>query len=179
VSEFSESYHLASVDTQDAVSLLTTAGLHGFVFPPENGWVTLVVDGEYGQVDDRLSAANTGTLLHYVNAADHAWAFDLFQGSTIVCRYECEWEWDVKLVADEVDTDLVVRLARERGSELTPDALHALLHPGGINDVIGAGDEGGLADRFASLLRLPYFSWVSMAYIDDDVRQEVPLIEVP
>lgn len=46
MSEFSDSYHLRSNNQQDGVDLLRAAGLRGYVFPPENGWVTVVAEGE-------------------------------------------------------------------------------------------------------------------------------------
>lgn len=88
--EFSESYHLRAGALEDATGLLARAGLAGYVFPEENGWVSFVAEGTPFVPNDALSDANEGTLLHWAYAGD-AWEFRLYQGSGLLYEYSCDW----------------------------------------------------------------------------------------
>ena len=75
MSEFSESYHLRSDRMEDAVELLQRAKLRGYVYQPVNGWVTFLAQDGVFEPDEKIVAAATKPLLHYVSAEDHGWSF--------------------------------------------------------------------------------------------------------
>jgi len=95
MSEFSESYHLRSERADDAIELLRRAKRKGYVYEPVNGWVSFVAEDGVFEPDERIVAAATQPLLHFVSAEDHGWSFALFDGGKVVCGYRCEWENDI------------------------------------------------------------------------------------
>jgi hypothetical protein len=96
MSEFSESYHLFTSEQSEAVKPIKSSGLRGFVLAPENGWTSFVVDEGKFEPDSRITDNNHLCLLHYVNAEDHGWSFELFEGSRSFCRFRCDWDDDVR-----------------------------------------------------------------------------------
>lgn len=60
MSEFSESYHLRSNNTEDSVQLLKRSGLGGYVFPAQRGWVTMVAGDVSSTSELALIQANHG-----------------------------------------------------------------------------------------------------------------------
>ena len=99
MSEFSESYHLRSERAEDAIELLRRAGRKGYVYQPVNGWVTFLAEEGTFEPDERIVAAATRPLLHYVSAEDHGWSFALFDRTNEVCGYRCDWDDDIKVDA--------------------------------------------------------------------------------
>src|SRR5689334_15179452 len=97
MSEFSESYHLRGSDINEGVELVRRSGLKGYVFPPKDGWVAIVVEENSFAPDQRVVSQNTGMLLHFVSAEDHGWTFTLFDGDREVSAYDCGWENDVRV----------------------------------------------------------------------------------
>jgi hypothetical protein len=87
MSEFSESYHLRSERAEDAVELLRRAKRKGYVYQPVSGWVTFVAEKGVFEPDERIVAAATHPLLHYVSAEDHGWSFALYDSTRVVCAY--------------------------------------------------------------------------------------------
>src|SRR5207247_1441918 len=114
MSEFSESYHLRASSRDDAVALVRSAGLAGFVFPSLDGWVTLVAEGEPFRPNKQLLAANPGTLVHWVFAEDHGWEFAIHRGSRSLCAYSCSWDDEVvvegAISLAELETHLAIPL---------------------------------------------------------------------
>src|SRR5262245_49242479 len=96
MSEFSESYHLFTSNQEEAAKLIRASGLRGFALAPGNGWVSFVVGDGCFEPDPRVTGQNRSCLLHYVNAEDHGWGFELFDGSKSVCRYSCHWDDEVR-----------------------------------------------------------------------------------
>lgn len=165
MSEFSESYHLRSERAEDAVELLRRAGLRGYVFPPANGWVTFVAQGGTFEPDERVVAASTKPLLHFMSAEDHGWSFTLHDGTRVASRYSCAWDDEVW-----VDDSLYSRAAL---LQLVPSVQSALLEkfeasmlPGGFDDLIEAGPSRLLAEAMG----LPRFEWLAFDYIDNDFQ---------
>jgi hypothetical protein len=117
MSEFSESYHLESNDQQEGVRLLERAELDGFVFLPGNGWVTMVVESEFGETPAPLIAANDGRLLHYLLDEEAGWMFDIYSGVHSASSYQCRWlDWSdhenrIKIKDSLLDLDLVQSIA--------------------------------------------------------------------
>lgn len=182
MSEFSESYHLATEHQQDAVDLLNRSATRGFVFPPNNKWVSFVAEtSEYGHSDSRIITSNRGTLLHYVHAEDHGWEFSVYEGPDCTTRYACRWEDELEVEDADLDLALVERLIHEHHPEASGADLETILHPSDMDAIFEDLDTGTPADAFARTLGLGNTSWVSWHYLtkDDAVRKASPgIIEV-
>jgi tetratricopeptide (TPR) repeat protein len=155
MSEFSESYHLRAEVAEQGIELLKAAGLKGVVFQPQNGWVTIIPQTTPLDAVRAMTSHNPGTLLHYVFGEDHGWAFSLYEKNKLVIQYECTW--DAKLAIDDslVDVDILGALVNPaRRSE-----LEAVLRPG----LDGARSAH---HRFADLVGLQHYEWLSGVYLD-------------
>jgi hypothetical protein len=135
MSELSETYNLLSDRQEEGVALLDGARIEGFVFPPTNGWITLLPRSEFGQPIPPLIEANTGTLLEYLYDEESGWRFVLFEGSGVVSTYSCSWldwgNWDddaIRIDDGTLDIDRVVDVA-SRGKPVTRDEVERVLHP--------------------------------------------------
>jgi len=171
VSEFSQSYHLASDEQEEATDLLRRAGVRGWVFPPSNGWVSFLPEpDEFGTPSPAVVAANTGTLLYYLNAEDHGWTFAIWQRSDPVCAYGCSWEGT--LVIEDASLDMVVvgqivsvNALEHEAARLTAERL---LHPESLEHVLAyvAHTEGrNPGHGFAEAIGLEHFHWLSTDYV--------------
>ncbi|HVU89655.1 MAG TPA: hypothetical protein VHD36_20165 [Pirellulales bacterium] len=81
---YTDAYHLRSGDVQDGIALLRRAGLRGYVFPPENGWVCVLPEGPWGRPAPDLLDANVGYLLRMVVTELCGWHVELFDGPTCI-----------------------------------------------------------------------------------------------
>ena len=156
MSEFSESYHLFSSDQNETVELIRASGLHGFALAPENGWVSFVVDEGEFMPDPRVTEQNRLCLLHFVNAEDHGWSFDLFDGPRSVCRYRCDWEDEVRPDISGFQPAEILRLL---GSEIA--GRLAAVTPQFTPQTIDELFEHETAYDFARALALPHYEWFS------------------
>lgn len=132
MSEFSQSYHLASDEQDDAVDLLRRAGSRGWVFAPSNGWVSFLPEpDEFGSPSQAVIAANTGTLLYYLNAEDHGWTFTIWRVTDPVCAYGCSWEGELEVEDASLDMSVVNQIVSVNALEPDTARLTAerLLHP--------------------------------------------------
>jgi hypothetical protein len=176
MSEFSDSYHLRAESLEDGVGLLRAAGLRGYVFPPENGWVTVLPEGEPFDPNQALIAAAPGVLLHYVHAADHGWGFELYRGGKAVARYEAEWENSIRIPRDETDPAVLDELLGDGFRALTAEERRALLKPTDdeLWTALLARDENNLRppERFAEAVGLTNYFWLSFDYLEDDYDDE-------
>jgi hypothetical protein len=183
VSEFSQSYHLIADSEEDAAGLLRRADLPGFVFPPGNGWVTLIPDGDsFGEPLQQLTDANTGTLLWYMNAEDHGWMFTIFQGPAVACSYGCSWEDDLEIRDGALDRELLADIARATAVE--PDTsieqISRLLAPESRDHVLAYfmhTDGRNPGHGFAEAIGLEHFHRLSAASLAGGAY-EVPLTRV-
>ena len=156
MSEFSESYHLFVSDQSEVVKLLKASGLRGFACAPENGWVSFVVDEGTFEPDPRIIENNRLSLLHYVNAEDHGWSFELFEGPRSVCRFRCDWENEVRSDMSGWKPTEILRLLGDqisgRVTEIVPQFT-----PKTIDELF----EHETAYDFARALELPQYQWFS------------------
>ena len=154
MSEFSESYHLFTSNQGEAVKLIRASGLRGFALAPENGWVSFVVEDGQFEPNPRITEHNPLCLLHYVNAEDHGWSFELFEGARSVCRYRCDWDNDVRPDMSDFRPAEVSRLLgseiASRLAEVTPQFT-----PQTIDELF----EHETAYDFARALALPHYEW--------------------
>lgn len=176
MSEFSDSYHIRSDNQQDGVDLLRAAGLQGYVFPAENGWVTVVAEGEAFEPNQRLIRAAPGVLLHYVSAEDHGWAFELYRAGKTLSSYEAEWDHDIRVTRDEIDRDILGEHLGDGIRGLDDLAYRRLFYPT-FDEFMGLALEDGeqLADRFAEAAGLTNYSWLSYHYVDSDYDDDPEL----
>jgi len=178
MSEFSDSYHLRAGEQQAGVDLLRAAGLAGYVFPPENGWVTVVADGEAFEPNQRLIGASAGVLLHYVHAADHGWGFELYRDGHRLARYAAEWDHDLRVTVNELDMQVLGNELGEGIRALAPADQHSIFMPDFdeyIEQVMNDGDSP--AERFAEAAGLTNYSWLSYSYVDGDYDDEPELAD--
>jgi hypothetical protein len=153
VSEFSESFHLRADQPEAAVALLRAAGLAGFVFPPRGTLVPFVCPRE-GDAIERILAANTGLLVHYVYAADHGVWVHAYVGSTRAARLEASFE--EKRSAFEPDP--FVRL----GLLSRPEAERLARWVASAHDWTARREAN--EHLVAKMLRLGRYAWFSYAY---------------
>jgi hypothetical protein len=187
VSEFSQSYHLVSDSKDDAVALLKRAGMRGWVFEPGNGWVTLLISpDEFGEPNKALVAANTGTLLYYLNAEDHGWTFSLYQGAGVVSAYGCSWEGAVEVEDDALDIGVLEAIIAENLPDKAAEArvaLERLLHPESREHLLAyyTHTEGmNPGHGFAEVMGLEHFHWLSTHYMElDEGAWPAPVTPVP
>jgi len=131
MAEHSDSYHLRTRSRQDGIGLLRAAGLRGYVFPPENGWVTVLPEGASYQPSPRLIAASRGVLLHYALDAGEGWRFEPYHDGRAVARHELDWSNGIRVVADETDLAVLGDLLGEGFRALTEEERRAIFHPTG------------------------------------------------
>lgn len=168
MSEFSESYHIRTSDPAATTRRIREARFWGLVFPPTSGWLTFVPYADRkeahpltGAEAHRLPSALKTLVLVYVYAEDHGWFFRLHQPGKPLVAYEC-W-WDPELAIDRSQFDLravePLLLRIEHRSE-----LEKLLNPSTIDDIYDSNP----ARRFAELLGLPEYRWLSPAYVQEE-----------
>ena len=164
MSEFSESYHLRTSDTNAAIELLKRAGRKGYVFPAADGWVTFVAEENTFEPDPAVIAANQGLLLHYVSAEDHGWSFSLFENTGEKCRFNCQWENEVEIDPSRYSPEALGLL----GLKFDAEELTRIVSLDTIEGVFADAP----APRFAELMRLPRHDWLSFDYVDRDLRDD-------
>ena len=188
MSEFSESYHLEAGDQQEGVGLLRRANLEGFVFPEQNGWVTIIPRSEFGRLPKGLADANRGWLLHYLLDEDGGWMYAILSGPRVTCRYETRWlDWSDKenriaIDAGQLDLEVVRSLAERHGEAVELQArLEQILSPRIMtrtDEATGASWEAftdwpaeklddNVAYAFARVLGLPRYEWLGWGYLDE------------
>lgn len=160
MSEFSESFHLKSDNQQDGVELLKKADLTGAVFSPVQGWVTIVPESELFEAVEQMVAANQGLLLHYLYAEDHGWQFGLYKKSKAICQYECGWDPEFAIDDSGVNLTELLPLLTEGSHE---EYLNEIMHPSGIDSIINDPP----AYKFANLVGLEHYEWLSGGYLDE------------
>ncbi len=176
MSEFSDSYHLRADDQQAGVDLVRKAGLDGYVFPAENGWVAVVAGGEAFEPNHRLIEASAGVLLHYMNAPDTGWGFELYRDGQRLARYEAEWDHDLRVTVDEVDRTVLQDALGDGFRDLNVEDYRRIFHPTFDELMEGTiADEDPLAERFAEVAGLTNVSWVSYHYVDSDYDDDPDL----
>jgi hypothetical protein len=172
MSEFSESLFVRSHTIQSAIDLLRAAGVAGFAFPSENGWVPVAYSRGAHIGDTRnlqsILAANPGALLHYSYAEDHGCWLDLYERDVRVGRLKASFE------QQNARFDRGEFLSRRLMTTEGADATEAWV----------AGAHRYLArekrDEYivARALGLPRFAWFSYEYelgtdVPDEARIEI------
>lgn len=166
MSEYSESYHLRSERAEDAIDLLRRAKLKGYVYQPVNGWVTFLAEEGIFEPDERIVAAASHPLLHYVSAEDTGWSFRLYDRTKVVSGYRCDWD-DVVHYDDS-------KYSRTGLQQFIPSAQPALLdhferrmHPKDFNELF----ESEPPKLFAQAVGLEHYDWLAYDYIARDFHE--------
>lgn len=176
MSEFSDSYHLRAGEPQAGVELLRAAGLSGYVFPADNGWVAVVAEGEAFRPNEPLIRASVGVLLHYMHAPDHGWGFALYRDGHRLARYEAEWDHDLRVTVDELDRPVLQDVLEHGFRALDPGEYDRLFNPSFDDFMEGVmAGEAGYAERFAEIAGLTNVAWVSFGYVDGDYDDDPEL----
>ena len=174
MSEFSESYHLRSERADDAIDILRVAKLTGFVYEPVNGWVSFVADEGVFEPDERIVAAATPPLLHFVSAEDHGWSFTLFDRGTVASRYRCDWE--SRIIADDskYSREALQRLVSSADPVML-DEFERRMYPKDFKELLKVK----VSRILAHALGLEHYEWLSYEYIASDDPDDHPdVIEV-
>src|SRR6185436_17302477 len=135
MSAFSESYHLRSERADDAVELLRRAKRKGYVYQPVNGWVSFVADNGVFEPDERIVAAASHPLLHFVSAEDHGWSFTLFDQGKVVSSYRCDWENDITVQESGYSREALQRIVPSAEPSLL-DEFERRMHPTDFDELL-------------------------------------------
>ncbi|MFW6377730.1 MAG: hypothetical protein ACOCZ5_03690 [bacterium] len=155
MSEFTDCYHLRTDDQEEAINLLKHTGLKGYVFPVENGWVTLVCEKYDFEENTELIAGNTGLLLHFIHGEDHGWVLTIYDGSKEVCHYHNIWEEGIK-DDSKLNRELILKLIKE----------NQLIESKPGEREIDSIMEDPLV--FAEMVGLTNYEWISYYYVSMD-----------
>ena len=160
MSEFSESYHLRSDRVEDAVELLRRLKLKGYVYQPAKGWVTFVAEGGVFQPDERIVAAASHQLLHYVFAEDYEWGFTLFDRAKVASSYRCNWDDEIEVDDSKYSREALQQFVLSAQQSLFAD-FEQRLHPEDVDELF----ETEPARLFAEALSLEHYKWVAYDYV--------------
>lgn len=150
MSEFSESFHLRSNDAQAAVALLHSAGVDGYVFAAQDGWVSFVYEGDEPPARDHFDSivgAAPALLLHYDYAEDHGCRVTVFDAGKRVARLSTSF--DARKGSFDRDEFVKLGLLTARDAEQ-------------IATWVSLGAAGPAA---AEALGLPHHQWLSFEYV--------------
>lgn len=167
MSEFSVSYHVRVDDSREVQKLLRDAKLSGITFGPANGWLTFVPYADAALYRnaagpgfaDKLSKLTGCTILHYCYAEDHGWTFALARADCPLVQYACWWDPCPTVERDQFDP---VALAPFVASELLEPLLRSFDHKSAAS--------AQPAHRFAELLGLPAYKWLSPEIAQDHTQ---------
>ena len=164
MSEFSTSYHIRVDDDRGVQKLLREAKLAGVTFGPGGGWLTFVPyansnlyrDGGGPQFAESLSRLTRRPVLYYLYAEDHGWALALALPDRPLTQHECIWDSGSSVEQQQFDLSAL-------NPFVTPGQLELLFALFGQD----AAAQTELAYRFAELLGLPAYKWLSPELVRD------------
>ncbi|MCK8487534.1 hypothetical protein M0651_10155 [Paenibacillus sp. MBLB2552] len=163
MSEFSESYHLFSIDQNEGIKLLKKAWLRGFVYPSSYNWVTIVPSGRSFQPNKRLINKNKGVLVHLINAEDHGWSISIYDGRKRTFHYECNWEEEIDINQDEYNRERFVDLVNSNPYQqktVTPLDITKVFYVSDFEELF----ERNPVQQVAELLGFENYEWISYEY---------------
>lgn len=117
MSEFSESFHLMTLEQSKAVTFVRNAEMSGYVYSEKNGWVTFVVEDRGKNVDEKLSELNPGILIYYVYLEDHMWILKIYNKDELVFDYEADWAGESLVIKKRLfDLEILHELIMQQGN---------------------------------------------------------------
>ncbi len=165
MSEFSESYHLRSNSSDDAVELLRRIGRKGYVFPPANGWVSFVANECELEADVSIVATAKRPLLHYMFAEDFGWFYEIFEDASRTAMYSCSWHEGLDPEDEYFSRGKLLQIVPDAESQLL-DAFESHLRPTSLDDVL----ESEPSKLFARAVKLVHFDWFAYEYVEITMR---------
>lgn len=166
MSEFSESYHLRTERSEDAVDLLHRAKLKGYVFQPVNGWVTFLADESCFHPNEYIVAAARQPLLHYICTEDHGWSFELFDQGKVVCGFACDWNNDIEIEDKNYSRAVLERYVPSAQPGLL-DTFEQQMRPPDFDALF----ESEPAKLFAQAMGLEHYDWLAYDYMANDYSE--------
>lgn len=175
MSEFSESFHIRTAAPKEALKALRKAKIGGVVFPARNGWLSFVPFADTPLLLDptsqaqKILEATAMPVLHYRFAEDHGWSFELHRPNEPPVAYECVW--------DSENTENRTRFDAGALSEIMDGAVTGTA----IEAVLAGPEHFEDAYRFAELLKLPAYQWLSpeSAVTEQDESHPHKIVELP
>jgi hypothetical protein len=164
MSEYSISYHVRVGDSRDVQKLLREAKFSGVTFGPTNGWLTFVPyadsaryrNAEGPRFAEYLCKLTGLAILYYCYAEDHGWTFALARADCPSIQFACWWDPRPTIERDQLDS---LALAPFVASELLEPLLRSFDHKEAV--------DAQPAYRFAELLGLPAYKWLSPELAQD------------
>ncbi len=180
MSEFSFSYHVAGVGTQEVCERLHAARVPAYVFDAARGWTTFVLEPDPYILDliaDELLALFDERLLAYAFAGDHGLWLQVYEDGDLVVDYELCWDCDtgpevVECRCDDDDIDILRDIGREHGSRLNRKRLVSLLQEhDSVQRVLSAlRAQPSFVDEIVSHLGIVHYDWLSFHYLELDLE---------
>lgn len=174
MSEYSQSYHVRALSRDALVERCRAVGLSGLAFEQGGGWLTFIPyensEGyrghgeEFGCFGSRLSKLVDGLVLEYWYAEDHLWGFVICDAGRLVAQYICSWDPEF-MVERNVGADALRLIAAEGAIDQIEMILGARSHEQVTNEK--------LPTRFAHLIGLMHFEWLSPHYAQIDAQSLV------
>lgn len=167
MSEFSESYHLRTADPAGALRKIRCARISGLAFPASANWLSFVpfencpTCREKRGVTSALIGAVEEPFLHYRYAEDYGWTFALYRRGQQPITYECWWDPEIHIDRSRLDLNTFVDILSD--SDMAAK-IRSLLEADGNPESC----HSDTAYRFAELLHLPAYKWLSPRYAEKD-----------
>ncbi|MBH5320306.1 hypothetical protein I6N90_21170 [Paenibacillus sp. GSMTC-2017] len=176
MSQFSQSFHLKTIDRTQAVELIRDAGKWGYVYPEVKGWVSFVVENRRGNADEIISQSNPSILVHYVFFEDHMWTLKIYNKDELVFDYEADWAGEGLVIEKRLfDLEILSELIMQEGNRV--DDLEQIFDF--KDDKIDYDNPP--AYLIAQRLGLQNFDWISIEYsdsLDDSELEEMGIVAV-
>jgi hypothetical protein len=159
MSEYSDSYHIRTDDPVRVRQRLRQARMAGLVFGPANGWLTFVPYEDNHEFRGRstaegftqdLSRVVGGLVLHYTYGEDHGWGFSVTQPGKALTTFECWWDPAPSVQCGGLDEGALSNV-------VAMESIAPLLREFDV----GTAAQERPAHRFAELLKLPAYKWLS------------------
>jgi len=122
--------------------------------------VTFLAEEGVFEPDERIAAAASHPLLHYVSAEDHGWSFALFDGGKVISAYRCDWDDDIRVDDSKYSRAALQQLVLSASSALLDD-FERWLHPTAFDELF----EAEPSKLLAQALGLEHYDWLSYDYM--------------
>jgi hypothetical protein len=164
LSEFSDSFHVRAPNRRAVSQRMVSGKVRGVVFPPKNGWCTVVpFEGDDRKVEE-LARFFALPVLRYIYAEDHGWGFAMAHNGAINVKYEASWDEDVMIDDKNLDINILRPYVL---SNVDVRKLETRLRNAAAPEI----GKAPLAYEFACAIGLPKFQWLSPTYVTLDFKR--------